>query len=274
MKNLMISTAILALTGGALHAQDTMFRPAADPMEIHASEFIGKRVYASEAALEGDSFNGKQDGWEDIGEINDVIIARDGKVDAVLVDIGGFLGMGERQVAVAMNSIKFVADSSTADDESDYFLVMKASRANFEGAPAYTWPHQAMNATGAAAEAVATNTGEAVDATADSATREPMVREGYETADPTDITAEKLTGAKAYDTTDEWIGEVSELIIDADGKLTDAVVDVGGFLGMGEKPVKLAMADINIMRESGGDDVRVYVPMTKEQLEALPTYQK
>ena len=114
MKNLMISTAMAALFGTSALAQDTMFRASADPMEIHASEFIGKRVYASEAAIEGDAFDGLQDGWEDIGEINDVIVSRNGTVDAVLVDIGGFLGIGERQVAVDMKSIRFVADSANS----------------------------------------------------------------------------------------------------------------------------------------------------------------
>ncbi len=296
MKHLMISTAFLALTGGAAHAQDAMFRATADPMEIHASEFIGKRVYASEAAVEGDSFDGLQDGWEDVGEINDVILARDGKVDAVLVDIGGFLGIGERQVAVEMGSIKFVADSATPEDESDYFLVMNASRANFEEAPEYSWKHDAMDSAGTAMDTAATKTGEAAGAAAtavgdaaqatgeamsdtantaaDAMTREATMRDGYEAAAPTEITTEMLTGAKAYDFADQWIGEVSELILDDQGKLTDAVIDVGGFLGIGEKPVKLAMTDVDILRQSGGDEIRVYVPMTQEQLEALPTYQK
>ncbi|WP_260106204.1 PRC-barrel domain-containing protein [Phaeobacter inhibens] len=44
------------------------------------------------------------------------MLNRDGTVDSVLVDIGGFLGMGENQVAVDMKSVKFVADSSTAED--------------------------------------------------------------------------------------------------------------------------------------------------------------
>ncbi|MCB2117001.1 MAG: PRC-barrel domain-containing protein [Rhodobacteraceae bacterium] len=292
MKNLMISTAMAALFGTSALAQDTMFRASADPMEIHASEFIGKRVYASEAAIEGDAFDGLQDGWEDIGEINDVIVSRNGTVDAVLVDIGGFLGIGERQVAVDMKSIRFVADSATPEDESDYFLVMNASRAAFEEAPAYSWTHSAMQETKAAGEAVAEAAGDAgssvkeaasdtaaavadtAEAAGDAMTREHTARDGYETPPEADITTEMLTGASAYDANDERIGEVSRLIVDDSGKLTHAIVDVGGFLGIGEKPVELAMSDIDILRETGGDDLRVYIPMTKEQLEALPTYDK
>lgn len=293
MKKLLLSTALIAVTGTAGLAQETgaMFRTEADPMEIHASNFIGKRVYASEVAVDGDAFDGLQDGWEDIGEINDVIMSRDGSVEAVLVDIGGFLGIGERQVAVDMQSIRFVADSATADEESDFFLVMNAPRASLEQAPEYSWAHDAGMAAEQAAEAtadVAENTAEAAAETAeaagenveeavDSATagmREPITRDGYVTAEEADINTEMLTGAPVYDANDEWIGEISELPINTDGKITDAIVDVGGFLGIGEKPVELKIGEVDILRADGGTDLRVYVGMTKEELEAMPTYNK
>ncbi|WP_347311436.1 PRC-barrel domain-containing protein [Defluviimonas sp. SAOS-178_SWC] len=277
MKNLMISTAFLALAGTASVAQDVMFREAADPMEVHASEFIGQRVYSSETALDSDAFDGLQDGWDDIGEVNDVILSRDGSVEAVLVDIGGFLGMGERQVAVDMSALRFVGDSATADDEADYFLVMNASRANFEEAPEYSWAYGAMekaDTVGDAAATTATAVGDVANDAAEAVTRDPVMRDGYETAVEADLTTEMLTGAKAYDANDEWIGEISELILNDQGKITHGIIDVGGFLGLGEKPVELAMADIDILHETGGDDVRVYVSMTRDQLEALPTYEK
>jgi PRC-barrel domain protein len=39
-----------------------------------------------------------------IGEIMDVLVDRDGKVTALVVGVGGFLGMGEKDVAVPFNS--------------------------------------------------------------------------------------------------------------------------------------------------------------------------
>ena len=100
----------------------------------------------------------------------------------------------------------------------------------------------------------------------------PILRDGFASADLTAITLDVVIGAKAYDANDAWIGEVSELIIDSDSKMTDVVVDVGGFLGMGEKPVALQVADLDILRASAGGEVRVYISMMKDQLEALPTY--
>ena len=290
MKNLMLSTAILAAMSGSALAQDSssrMFRTVADPMELRASQFIGMRIYASETDLDANEYAGTQDGWNDIGEINDVILARDGSVQAVLVDIGGFLGMGERQVAVDMAAIKFVSDGSTGDRLEDFSLVMNAARTDFEAAPEYSMTPGMVPATDAVtADAttgamvdgtVAAPAETATDSMADATTnptvvREPVMRDGFSMAEGDYLTAAKLTGAKVYDTNDEWIGDVGELILSTDGQITDAVIDVGGFLGMGEKPVALKLTNIDILRNEAGNDVRVYVSLTKEQLEQLPTF--
>lgn len=244
--------------GVASHAQDAgnLFRTTAEPAEIHTSNFVGKRIYSTETAIAGDAFEGVQADWQDIGEINDVILSRDGTIDAVLVDIGGFLGMGERHVAVDMSAIHFVVDTKTPHDESDYFLVMNAPRAALEAAPEYTWK----------------STGAATDTTASMTPRTPVTRDGYATAADQDLTTEMLTSAAVYDANDKEIGTVSKLIITDDGNITDAIVDVGGFLGMSEKPVELKIGDLDILRATDGKDLRVYVSMTKEQLEAMPTY--
>lgn len=283
MRKFMLSTAILAGLSGIAYAQDTaatdMFRPGPDAMELRATTFIGMRVYATEASIDAAEYDGMQDGWDDIGEINDVILSRDGNVDAVLVDIGGFLGMGERQVAVSMDAIKFVSDTATGDAPDDFFLVMTAARADLEAAPDYMMGDSAMATDGAVAtdtkvaadETVAT--GDTVAPTTDGATlREPLVRDGYMAAEVEYLTAEKLTGAKVYDSNDEVIGEVGELVLSADGQVSQTIIDVGGFLGMGEKPVALDLTDIDILRNDAGDDVRVYLTKTKAELEAMPSF--
>lgn len=84
--------------------------------------------------------------------------------------------------------------------------------------------------------------------------------------------AKKITGEKVYDSKGDSIGEVSELVVDGDK--TFAIIDVGGFLGMGEKPVALDLSRLNITADPDGKNVKVTVDMTKEQLEALPDYKK
>ena len=41
-----------------------------------------------------------------IGEIKDVLLTPEGKVSALVVGVGGFLGMGEKDVAVAFGAVK------------------------------------------------------------------------------------------------------------------------------------------------------------------------
>jgi sporulation protein YlmC with PRC-barrel domain len=45
---------------------------------------------------------------EKIGDINELIVDRAGKIDAVVIGVGGFLGIGEHDVAVPFNELKWV----------------------------------------------------------------------------------------------------------------------------------------------------------------------
>lgn len=101
-----------------------------------------------------------------------------------------------------------------------------------------------------------------------------ITRDGYMTVDPVDLTAENLTGARVYDANDEDIGEVDELLLSAEGNNIDqVVVDVGGFLGMGEHEVAVTMEELHIMRADDGSELRVYIDASKEELEAQPEYE-
>lgn len=48
-----------------------------------------------------------------------------------------------------------------------------------------------------------------------------------------------------YDPQENKIGEVKDLVVDSDGKVTAAIVSVGGFLGMGEKDVAVPFEAIH-----------------------------
>ncbi|MEL6299571.1 MAG: PRC-barrel domain-containing protein [Pseudomonadota bacterium] len=44
---------------------------------------------------------------EAIGDVNDIVLSREGKIEKVIVGVGGFLGMGERSVAITMEQLQF-----------------------------------------------------------------------------------------------------------------------------------------------------------------------
>ncbi|WP_347138382.1 PRC-barrel domain-containing protein [Paracoccus sp. SSK6] len=117
---------------------DAGFGYTATPTDMSAETFIGKRLYAAETDVDTTAtYNEIDEGWDDIGEINDLVISDTGDVKAVLVDIGGFLGMGERTVAVAMEQLRVLRDG---DSENDYFIVFTANREALENAPEFEWP--------------------------------------------------------------------------------------------------------------------------------------
>jgi hypothetical protein len=55
---------------------------------------------------------------EAIGDVNDIVIDRDGRALAVVIGVGGFLGIGEKDVAVAMSELEFAAAPRVARSDS------------------------------------------------------------------------------------------------------------------------------------------------------------
>ncbi len=113
------------------------FAYAAMAGDMSAENFIGKRLYTSETEVEmGATMNEIDQNWNDVGEISDLVISQDGQVQAVLTDIGGFLGLGERTVAVSMDQLRMIRDG---DSQGEYFIVLTANREALENAPEFEW---------------------------------------------------------------------------------------------------------------------------------------
>jgi hypothetical protein len=72
---------------------------------------------------------------EIVGDVNDVLIDHDGKVAAVIVGVGGFLGMGEKDVALAYDQLTFAKDL-----DSKLVVGTNATKESLETAPEYIAP--------------------------------------------------------------------------------------------------------------------------------------
>lgn len=317
MQRLLLSTALAGLIGTAALAQTTPpattapatpTAPAAPGMPmagdtfigervtdaIYASQFIGKPVYVAEQDVTETTLTDASTDWDNIGEVNDILISREGQVDGILVDVGGFLGIGERTVAVDMSALRLVTDSDTA---GDYFIVFRSNREALEAAPEYDFPETlaqqsvapagtgTMTTTGTAtgtdttgtgvgqaARDMAAATGAAVGGAAATMRGWMNPSEGYARIEATGLTSEQLKGVNVYDSHDAKVGEIAEVKMTGQGQAEQVVVDVGGFLGIGAKPVALSLSEMEIHKQTDGDGLRAYVNMTKEQLEALPAH--
>jgi len=99
-----------------------------------------------------------------------------------------------------------------------------------------------------------------------------FVRDGYARAEIHDLTTADVESATVYGRNDEKIGSISSLKLDTNGKITDAVIDVGGFLGMGAHSVVMPFRELTVLRKTNGKDVRVNLDTTKDRLKAMPHY--
>lgn len=95
-------------------------------------------------------------------------------------------------------------------------------------------------------------------------------RDGFTKADIHSLKTSDVESAKVYGRDDETIGSISSLKLGKDGKITDAVVDVGGFLGLGAHSVQMPFSALTVLRKSSGSGVRVHLDTTKDKLKAMP----
>lgn len=69
---------------------------------------------------------------ENMGRIIDVIVDRSGQARAAIIDFGGFLGVGNRKVAVAWNALRFPPDPKKSDR-----IGLDLNREQVQAAPEY-----------------------------------------------------------------------------------------------------------------------------------------
>jgi sporulation protein YlmC with PRC-barrel domain len=71
---------------------------------------------------------------ETIGDIDEVVISKDGKVAAVVLGVGGFLGLGERHVAVGFESLQL-----RPDDAGRMTPTLDVGKEALKTAPEWKW---------------------------------------------------------------------------------------------------------------------------------------
>jgi sporulation protein YlmC with PRC-barrel domain len=85
---------------------------------------------------------------------------------------------------------------------------------------------------------------------------------------PDQLRASKMIGRSVYGPEGKAIGDVADLILDRDGRVAQMIIGVGGFLGLGDKPIAVPMGEVKL----GAED-RLTVNLTKEQLKAQPRFE-
>jgi sporulation protein YlmC with PRC-barrel domain len=119
----MTRLAINVLTASVLAAASIAAIPAfaADNMqtaeELRTSKLVGSKVY--------------NNANQNIGSIDDIILKPDGSMDEVVLSVGGFLGMGDKYVAVPFSNLKITRDGSSLK------IVTDGTKDSLKALPAY-----------------------------------------------------------------------------------------------------------------------------------------
>jgi sporulation protein YlmC with PRC-barrel domain len=119
---------LTVLTAGALLASSAAFAVSAAKADVMTS-------VPSSSLTVTDWY--KQDVYDPsntkIGQIMDVLVGQDGQVSALIVGVGGFLGAGEKDVAVSFNTVK-----ATMKDNKVY-LTMNTTKDALKAAPGFKY---------------------------------------------------------------------------------------------------------------------------------------
>jgi sporulation protein YlmC with PRC-barrel domain len=105
--------------GATVGIGDTKIMTDVPPNSMPVTNYYKQNVY--------DPSNNK------IGEVDDVLLAADGKINALVVGVGGFLGIGEKHVIVPFNAVK----ADRKDNKRQ--LVMNSTKDELKAAPGFKY---------------------------------------------------------------------------------------------------------------------------------------
>lgn len=260
IRKLLTTTAVVTLLSSALlvsgaHSEDAT-KPAAATQDAPAQMAIPDGSLVSKI-MGAAVYNSTADNAEKIGDVNDIVIAKDGKAKFIIIGVGGFLGIGEKNVAYDFSKAEWVEKNGSR------WLVAKTTKEDLQAQTNFdTKAYDTAAATSTPAAGATDNT---ATAAIDKSTLTEM---------PADkISAENLIGTTVYGADDAKVGEIGDVVLTTDKKVDAIVVDVGGFLGIGEKSVAVGMEKLKFMTDKSGNRY-LYTNLTKAQLEAQTAYDK
>ena len=114
----LLTATVLAQSAEPVSPVNPQFLSQQSDKQTLASSWIGQTIYNAAD--------------ENIGDVHDLLINQSGSVDAIIVGLGGFLGLGEKNVAVPLKAL----DIST-DADGNMKLVIQASREQLDAAPVF-----------------------------------------------------------------------------------------------------------------------------------------
>src|SRR5262249_37284886 len=160
--------------------------------------------------------------------------SKDGKVDSVMVSVGGFLGVGDREVRIAWSDLRITDNGEK--------VTVNMTKDQLKAKPEYkyrneAWRGQGFTDTGpwtARPSDTASTTDASRPATNDQLAATTSTGDFNATGE---MSGHALIGATVRNDKREAVGKVEDVYVDSSGAIKTVVVSVGGFLGVGSKNV-------------------------------------
>jgi hypothetical protein len=165
IRNLLATTALATFIATGAFAQATTTPaapadPAAPATEQTAPAMTPADGFLATNMIGETVYNGTGEEAQNIGDVNDLVFDKEGKIAGVVIGVGGFLGVGEKNVEMPYDKIDW------AEKDGDRWIVVAATKEELDALPAFDRkpydPAPAPMATGSTTE------------TAPSATPAPM----------------------------------------------------------------------------------------------------
>ncbi len=122
--------AVALITAGAVAQTPPASNPSAPPSQTQSTPPAATSPAANSSAAatqqQSGQWRGSQligldvynDKDENIGDINDVILGKDGKIELIVIGVGGWLGMGEHDVALRWDQVRFSEQPRKGDTKN------------------------------------------------------------------------------------------------------------------------------------------------------------
>lgn len=131
MKKIALISAMAVLLATSAYAQNTTTGSA--PAEAKFSTVSNNEMFSSK--LKGLNIYNQKD--ESVGEITDIAI-KGSQIDALILSVGGFLGVGERYVAVSPSSVNIRYDNK----DNKWRATMNTTKDALKAAPEFKYPER------------------------------------------------------------------------------------------------------------------------------------
>lgn len=202
---------------------------------------------------------------ESLGDIDDVVLRPNGEIAYAVLSFGGVLGVGDKLFAVPWNVLQPKSHAAKGDaNDVKHEIVLPIEKERLKNAPGFDKAHWPQFADA--------NWSKDVDAFYGGARRDDTSRPVEAGTGTRNVLwrCSQLNGFDLETPSGEKLGDIRDVALDTNGRVSYAVLSVGGFLGVGDRLVAVPWEALRPVKN--GEKYRLTLAATKERLAQAPQY--